>query len=85
MDKSFYHHQLLDLLGDQVTCKKLRSDLTNSYKEQLDLLVEWGLRNNALNPKERKYLKPSVCRIPVIYTLPKIHKMYRKSIRTLNC
>lgn len=32
MDKSFYHNQLLVLLGDQTTYKKLRSDPTDLYK-----------------------------------------------------
>lgn len=27
-----------------------------------------------MNKKETKYLQPNVCRIPFIYTLPKIHK-----------
>lgn len=29
---------------------------------------------NVNNPKEKRYLNPSTCRIPVIYTLPKIHR-----------
>lgn len=70
MDKSYYHNQLVELLGD----KRLASDPTEPYRTQLNSLVEWGYGINALNLKEKKYLVPSACRIPVIYTLPKIHK-----------
>lgn len=61
-------------MGDNITYKKLLSDPTESYRTQLDLLMEWGYGINALNSKERLYLVPSACRIPIIYTLPKIHK-----------
>lgn len=73
MDKSFYHNQLLELLGDQVI-KKIQSDPTGPYKRPIIFTCEWGFRNNALNLKESRYLNPSACRIPVIHTLPKIHK-----------
>lgn len=63
MDKSFYHNQLMKLLGDQSTYRRLVSDPTDVYKTQLNSLVEWGYEINALNLKEKRYLVHSVCRI----------------------
>ena len=74
MDKDYYHQQLSTLLEDRTTYKRLNSDPTEAYKTQLDSLIQWGFQINALNIKEKAYLAPSVCRVPVIYTLPKIHK-----------
>lgn len=74
MDKCYHHNQLMELLNDQTTYKKLLSDPTESYISQLNSLVEWGYGINALNLKGKRYLVPSACRIPVICTLPKIHK-----------
>ena len=74
MDKEFYLNQLTTLLSDSITYKRLGADPTEEYKSQLDSLIYWGYRTNALNAKEKAYLAPSVCRTPVIYTLPKIHK-----------
>lgn len=74
MDKTFYHKQLSDMLGYWSTYERLTTDPTDKYKEQLNSLVEWGYAINVLNLREKRYLVPSACRIPVIYTLPKIHK-----------
>ena len=74
LDKEFYCTQLSNMLSDTSTYRKLASDPTEPYKVQLDPLVDWGYHTGALNLKEKKYLAPSACRIPVIYTLPKIHK-----------
>lgn len=72
LDKMFYHNQLLELLGDQSTYRRLTSDPTEPYKAQLNLLVEWVFRNNSLNLKERRYLNPSACKIHY----PKFIRMY---------
>ena len=74
LDKEFYCTQLSNMLSDTSTYRKLASDPTEPYKVQLDALVDWGYHTGALNLKEKKYLAPSACRIPVIYTLPKIRK-----------
>lgn len=44
MNKPFYHNQLLVLLGDGSTYKRLVADPTESYKIQLNSLVELGFR-----------------------------------------
>lgn len=63
------------MLQDQNTYRQLSKDPTTIYKEQSKSLVEYrGYRANILTKKEKRYLIPSVCRIPVIYTLSKIHK-----------
>lgn len=49
MDKSYYHNQLMEFLGDQTTYKRLVSDPTEPYRTQLNSLVEWDYGINALN------------------------------------
>lgn len=77
LEKTFYHKQLVDMLGDRTTYCRLSSDPTNEYRAQLSALVEWGYSMDALNGREKNYLVPSSCRIPIIYMLPKIHKDVR--------
>ncbi|XP_073465174.1 NACHT, LRR and PYD domains-containing protein 3-like [Aquarana catesbeiana] len=74
IDRETQKKKLMELLGDKVTYKKLGVDPTEAYRTQLNALVEWGHQIKALNDKEKRYLVPSICRIPIIYTLPKIHK-----------
>ncbi|CAI9624404.1 unnamed protein product, partial [Staurois parvus] len=52
----------------------LSKDPTSQFKKDLVALVKKGKDNKILNKKEALYLVPDVCRLPVIYTLPKIHK-----------
>lgn len=44
------------------------------YRKELARVVHKGCQMVYLIKKEEKYLQPNRCRIPVIYTLPKIHK-----------
>lgn len=39
----------------------------------MDLVMRGGLKN-ILTKKEEKYLVPDTCKVPIIYTIPKIHK-----------
>lgn len=67
---------MTEILSDECTHKNLLKDSTLAYKDQLNLLIDYGYRTLVLNKKEKKYLVPSVCGIPIIYTLPKAHKMH---------
>lgn len=58
LDKGFYHQQMTEMLSDECTDNKLRKYPSLAYKDQLKRYVEYKI----------------VCRIPVIYTLPKVHK-----------
>lgn len=74
LDKAFYHTRLNNMLLDQDAYVKLKGNPTNKYKKELKQLVEFGYRTRVLTKREKRYLIPSACRVPTIYTLPKIHK-----------
>lgn len=57
-----------------MTHKKLEKDTTIQYNNELTALVEFGYRSRVLTMKEKKYFAPSCTSIPIIYTIPKIHK-----------
>lgn len=62
------------MLSDESTYVKFSSDPTFAYQKDLQRLVDLGFSKKVLNKKENKFLAPSFCRIPTIYTLPKVHK-----------
>lgn len=72
--KEQYLTELNRQLQDGTTYTKLLGNPTSKYKKQLEVIVELGKKKNILNAKESKYLIPETCRIPIIYTIPKIHK-----------
>lgn len=74
LDREFYHQQMMDVLLDPETYRRLPKEPTLRYKEKINALIEFGYRTKVLTNKEKRYLIPSACRIPIIYTLPKIHK-----------
>lgn len=61
-------------LSDESTYIKLPKNLTLQIKRGLEQIVQKGVSKSILNNKEARYLVPELCRIPVIYTVPKIHK-----------
>lgn len=74
MNKQYYKEEMCRLLEDTNTYKLLKSDPIFEFKEDLGLLVQKGLKRKVLTKKEADYLDPSVCRTPIIYFLPKVHK-----------
>lgn len=72
--KEQYLTELNRHLQDETMYTRLLGNPTVKYKKELEALVNLGMRKNILNPKEIKYLIPETCRIPIIYTVPKIHK-----------
>lgn len=74
-----YKNELNRQLHDETMYVKLLGNPTNKYKKELELLVDLGTKKGILNPKESKYLIPEACRIPIIYTVPKIHKCKENS------
>lgn len=79
--KKDYQKELDQQLRDKDTYQKLSSNPIVEYKDDLAKLIEKGIAKGLLNEKEGKYLQPLGCRIPVIYTLPKIHKNKEKTQR----
>lgn len=74
LDKTYYDSQINEMLLDANTYVELKNDPTNAYRADLCKLVDLGRDKRVLNKKEYKYLSPSFCRIPTIYTLPKVPK-----------
>lgn len=72
--KEQYQGELNRQLYDKTTYEKLLGNPTMKYKKELEQIVHLGTKKDILNKKEGKYLIPESCRIPVIYTIPKIHK-----------
>lgn len=61
-------------LQDEDTYVKLFGNPTSKYRKELELLVNLEIKKDILSKKESRYLIPESCKIPVIYTIPKIHK-----------
>ena len=78
LSRTYYYEELDNQLNDTNTYIKLRGNPTGEYKEELCDLVYRGRQKGILNKKEYKYLVPDTCRVPIIYTIPKIHKDAQK-------
>lgn len=74
LSKEYYNNELQGQLNDQNTYIKLRGNPTREYKSELQELILKGSKKNILTKKEEKYLLPDTCRVPIIYTIPKLHK-----------
>lgn len=74
LSKDYYNTELANQLGDINTYIKLQGNPTKEYKSELHELIQRGKMKNILSEKEEKYLIPDICRVPIIYTVPKIHK-----------
>lgn len=61
-------------LNNSTTYLKLMGNPTRKYKEELESLIDRVIKKKILNEKEAKYLVPNSCGVPVIYTIPKLHK-----------
>lgn len=72
--KVAYKEELNRQLSDEDIYQKLPSNPTMRYGKGLARVIQKGCQKGLLNKREEKYLQPNMCRIPVIYTLPKIHK-----------
>lgn len=74
LSKEYYNSELLGQLNDVNAYIKLRGNPTREYKRELQDLIQRGAWKNILTKKEEKYLVPETCRVPIIYTVPKVHK-----------
>lgn len=69
-----YNDEINRQLNDETTYQKLLSNPTMRYRKELTRIIQKGSDKGLLNKKESKYLQPNICRVPVIYTVPKVHK-----------
>lgn len=72
--KEQYKTEINRQLEDVDTYTKLLGNPLNQYKKELKKLVHLGVKKEILNKKESQYLIPEMCRTPIIYTVPKLHK-----------
>ena len=78
LSREYYYEELDNQLKDTNTYIKLKGNPTREYKEELAYLVYRGRQKGVLNKREYKYLVTDTCRVPIIYTIPKIHKDAKK-------
>lgn len=62
------------IVSDTDTYTPLLMDPANKFKRELKDLVEKGFDMGILNKKEKEHLVPLAPRLPIIYSLPKVHK-----------
>lgn len=72
--KDNYLKEIQRQLQDESTYTKLPKNPIPQIKRGLEHIVQMVVKKSILNNKEVRYLVPDLCRIPVIYTVPKIHK-----------
>uniref|UniRef100_A0A8C5R6Y8 Reverse transcriptase domain-containing protein n=1 Tax=Leptobrachium leishanense TaxID=445787 RepID=A0A8C5R6Y8_9ANUR len=69
-----YRLEILQQLSDVSTYRKLPGDPGKTFSKKIAMLVEEGLLAVFLNENVAKFLQIQYPRIPVLYTIPKIHK-----------
>ena len=74
LSKEYYYEELEGQLEDSNTYIKLRGNPTCEYNDELIDLIQRGRDKGVIHKREQKYLVPDNCRVPIIYTIPKIHK-----------
>ncbi len=67
MNTSTYIEKIKGMLHDETFYK-------SPIKKRIDEILQIGLNGKLTNEQEFKYLKNEYSRIPVLYTLPEIHK-----------
>lgn len=72
--KQKYQEEIDRQLQATSTYVKLLGNPTTQCRKEMEKIVHLVIKKNILNTKEAKYLIPESCRIPVIYTIWKIHK-----------
>ncbi|CAH2321238.1 Hypothetical predicted protein, partial [Pelobates cultripes] len=74
MDRTYYVKEIETQLLDNTNYLPISQDPTHNLKRTLDKLNLWALSKNIISDGEYKYMNFKYPRIPVFYTLPKIHK-----------
>uniref|UniRef100_A0A803JGD4 Reverse transcriptase domain-containing protein n=1 Tax=Xenopus tropicalis TaxID=8364 RepID=A0A803JGD4_XENTR len=74
LDYTYYRDELLEQLRDSATYRLLPGDPTSKFKRELDSLISSALNAGWVDQDTAQYMNTEYPRIPIIYTLPKIHK-----------
>lgn len=78
MDRVNYETEIAKQLADTVAYSKLPSDPTTKFKREIDTFLNAALAAGHITSSEKKFLINEHPTIPVIYTLPKVHKQFTK-------
>ena len=69
-----YHNKMLELLGDENTYIKLKTDPTTKILKKIGNLLDGWKERKYIDSRTHRRMKVSSCNPPRIYGLPKIHK-----------
>ncbi|XP_053567775.1 structural maintenance of chromosomes protein 4 [Bombina bombina] len=78
LNDSDYREDIMEQLSDLSTYTPLTSDPTFEYKRQLDALIKMGFEQGFITDHIKKICTILHPRIPIMYTIPKIHKRLEK-------
>jgi hypothetical protein len=76
MHKMEYDKEILKMLGDDQFYKESSKDLNKSFSEDLETIIQEMKDQNLINEKEAQFLFQKECITPILYGLPKVHKMF---------
>ncbi|OCT57398.1 hypothetical protein XELAEV_18003598mg [Xenopus laevis] len=74
LDREYYEQDILEQLQDQDNYKLLVGDPTESFKSNLKGILHYCKKMNILNPYEIEYIWNEYLKVPIIHTIPKVHK-----------
>uniref|UniRef100_A0A803JSK4 Reverse transcriptase domain-containing protein n=1 Tax=Xenopus tropicalis TaxID=8364 RepID=A0A803JSK4_XENTR len=74
MDKEKYVAECERLLSDKETYKELNRDPINVFKNKLEKMVREAEKEKVITTNESQYILMKYPKLPVFYTIPKIHK-----------
>ena len=74
MDKTQYEKKVIEMLDDEKTLSKLKSEPTAKYKRKLIAIITSLNREEKNKEQQNFYIYPSAEAIPRLYCTPKIHK-----------
>lgn len=74
MDPQLYEKEVNSQLNDQLVHKKVTYGPTWSIRKQLECILKPAPKEGVITRDLFEFVLPTHTRIPVVYTLPKIHK-----------
>ncbi|XP_075440576.1 protein-L-isoaspartate O-methyltransferase domain-containing protein 1 isoform X1 [Ascaphus truei] len=74
LDYLYYKEEVKRQLADEETYMRLSRDPTLTYKADIDSIIQLGITNGWISEDTGKFLTQQHPKMPVLYTIPKIHK-----------
>lgn len=76
MDRTSYEEEIKRQLSNTTFYKKLKQNPTVEFKKKIKNQLDDFLNNNDITKREHAFMTTDSPTIPVLYTLPKIHKQF---------